>query len=80
MSMSEFRKKEIIKGTEEHKGEAGLLKSTLSNFIKEILIENHVKVEKYISINRQNILIIYKLPFIIRISNMFKKWEKNIKY
>jgi len=72
MSMSEFRKKEIIKGTEEHKGEAGLPKSTLSNFIKEILIENHVKVEKYISINRQNIFNIYKLPFIISISNMFK--------
>ncbi len=48
MSMSEFRKKEIIKGTEEHKGEAGLPKSTLSNFIKEILIENHVKGEKTI--------------------------------
>ena len=48
MSMSEFRKKEIIKGTEEHKGEAGLPKSTLSNFIKEILIENLIKGEKNI--------------------------------
>ena len=38
MSMSEFRKKEIIKGTEEHKGEAGLPKSTLWNFIKELKI------------------------------------------
>ena len=48
MSMSEFRKKEIIKGTEEHKGEAGLPKSTLWNFIKEILIQNQVKGEKNI--------------------------------
>ena len=48
MSISEFSKKEITKGIEEHKGEAGLLKSTLSNFIKEILIENLIKGEKNI--------------------------------
>ena len=46
--MSEFSKKETTKGIEEHKGEAGLLKSTLSNFIKEILIENLIKGEKNI--------------------------------
>jgi hypothetical protein len=48
LSISEFSKKEITKGIEEHKGEAGLLKSTLSNFIKEILIENLIKGEKNI--------------------------------
>ena len=98
MNMHPLSSTDFTKANEEHKGEAGLPKSTLWNFIKEVLTQNQVKGEKniyplrsfnsksskrrkkYISFNRQNILNIHKLPFITWISNLFKKWKKNIKY
>ena len=48
MSIPGYTSNEIIKVGEDHKGEAGLPKSTLWNFIKEILIQNQVKGEKNI--------------------------------
>ena len=39
---------DFTKANEEHKGEAGLPKSTLWNFIKEVLTQNQVKGEKNI--------------------------------
>ena len=48
MNIPGYTSNEIIKVGEDHKGEAGLPKSTLWNFIKEILIQNQVKGEKNI--------------------------------
>ncbi len=48
MNIPGYSSNEIIKVGEDHKGEAGLPKSTLWNFIKEILIQNQVKGEKNI--------------------------------
>ena len=48
MSIPGYTSNEIIKVGEDHKGEEGLPKSTLWNFIKEILIQNQVKGEKNI--------------------------------
>ena len=48
MSIPGYTSNEIIKVGEDHKGEAGLPKSTLWNFIKEVLTQNQVKGEKNI--------------------------------
>ena len=48
MNMHPYPGSDITKGNEDHKGEAGLPKSTLWNFIKEVLVQNQVKGEKNI--------------------------------
>ena len=48
MNMHPLSSTDFTKGNEEHKGEAGLPKSTLWNFIKEVLTQNQVKGEKNI--------------------------------
>ena len=48
MNIPGYSSNEIIKVGEDHKGEAGLPKSTLWNFIKEVLTQNQVKGEKNI--------------------------------
>ena len=48
MNMHPLSSTDFTKANEEHKGEAGLPKSTLWNFIKEVLTQNQVKGEKNI--------------------------------
>ena len=48
MNMHPLSSTDFTKGNEDHKGEAGLPKSTLWNFIKEVLTQNQVKGEKNI--------------------------------
>ena len=45
MNMHPLSSTDFTKGNEDHKGEAGLPKSTLWNFIKEVLTQNQVKGE-----------------------------------
>ena len=48
MNMHPLSSTDFTKANEEHKGEAGLPKSTLWNFIKQVLTQNQVKGEKNI--------------------------------